>query len=155
MSREIKFKASRFGEVFDVLEWDFTGHPDRQSLLLGKDGKEYIRESIKNLDVMQYTGLKDKTGKEVYEGDIIDDNWIRSNGSKVYNFNWAVKFGEHETSLDYYASTAHGFYLDELDNDSEYREVRALPWTISEGEVIGNIYENPELIQGDENVPDK
>lgn len=75
-----------------------------------------------NYDLMQYTGLKDKNGFEIYEGDIIALDGLIKGNRKVYwhdNFAcWAVtKFGD----------TLHLFHDD--------------------CEVIGNIYENPNLIK--------
>ena len=68
--------------------------------------------------VMQFTGLKDKNGKEIYEGDIIEDDWHLK---KEYRF-MEVKF-----PLDF-------IHINECKSHME---------------VIGNIYENPELLKGD------
>lgn len=74
--------------------------------------------------VRQCTGLKDKNGKLIYEGDLLQDNkgqigkvfWNSSTGS--FAVNWLMKDGSYET-----------------DNCFGY------------GEIIGNIYENPELLE--------
>lgn len=88
---------------------------------------------------MQYTGLKDQNGKEIYEGDILvpTNKEMRS----------IVKFGEATVGDDFHEQTFVGWYLenkngavDELNDfevNSEYRKM----------EVIGNIHENPELLQ--------
>lgn len=75
--------------------------------------------------LMQYTGLKDKNGKEIYEGDIVMDCINYSKYKVMYVVeNWTGYVAE---TLD----EAECWYLYEF----------------SELEVIGNIYENPELLQ--------
>jgi uncharacterized phage protein (TIGR01671 family) len=76
--------------------------------------------------VMQYTGLKDRNGKEIYEGDIL------SNGSHI---DWIVKYRDAAFQVE---------HVGQITNDS---------WHLERGmaesrEVIGNIYENPELLGG-------
>ena len=83
--------------------------------------------------VMQYTGLKDKNGKEIYEGDIMHDTSI--------NARCAVVFGCFETLLDDYGigETSPKFCV-EWSDKSGHGEIDV------RNEVIGNIYENPELL---------
>jgi len=109
--REIKFRA-----------WDTY---KRQIIECGGIGSLILSE-IAGLDeeypLMQYTGLKDKNGNEIYEGDILF--YCLKKG-------WEVFFEE-------------GFYYMMRDNDSYILEkTRAM---ISE--IIGNIYKNPELLEG-------
>jgi len=81
--------------------------------------------------LMQYTGLKDKNGKEIYEGDIVHVTDFFHGDAKVYK--GVVKF-------------VGGYY------QIEGQDIRNAPlgWIISSDdlEVIGNIYENPELLEG-------
>lgn len=72
-----------------------------------------------NTVLMQYTGLKDKNGKEIYEGDIINDG----DGS-IGKVEWRVS----------------GF---------EQNMINTTGWWViqTEGEVIGNIYEHPNLLE--------
>lgn len=100
----------------------------------GRDLNEVFKfiENVPELSLMQFTGLTDRSGREIYEGDIVE-NW---DGNMQ-----EVRFGTHLVRTDDYDPTAHGFYLyrdgmtDGMDSDDDYL-------------VIGNIYENPELLGG-------
>lgn len=75
--------------------------------------------------LMQFTGLLDKKGKEIYEGDVV-----------LYQFldgGWA----EQPVVYGGAAFGVHGFLLNQISGDGTKLEV----------EIIGNIYENPELIK--------
>lgn len=70
--------------------------------------------------LMQYTGIRDKTGKEIYEGDI-------------------VKYWGGTAPIVYYES---GFYIKYTGED-----YYSIQYESSSLQVIGNIYDNPELIE--------
>ncbi|KJR98051.1 MAG: hypothetical protein VR68_11830 [Peptococcaceae bacterium BRH_c4a] len=75
--------------------------------------------------VQFFTGRKDRNGKEVYNGDIVDVDEGMGR--------FLVKWDEKET----------GFYLDYKGIDDEAVTLS----TVENGEVIGNIFENPELLE--------
>ena len=91
----------------------------------------------KYLKIMQYTGLKDKNGVEIYEGDI-------------------YRYGKHILKVEWDEGNAS--YGDLTSMQSERRllmglnEKRAIKdkdcIQVKDIEVIGNIYENPELMEG-------
>lgn len=123
--REIKFRA------WNGKEMDMHAHNRAWFGPLSSKGDE--REGI----VMQYTGLKDKNGVEIYEGDIVEDV------SAVKKQAYEIAFGTHETCHgDYYSSTAHGFYMK---RDGAFIPEHSLPY-YEDIEVIGNIYENEDLL---------
>lgn len=92
-----------------------------------------VKEDMKNYELMQSTGLFDKNGKEIFEGDII------TNGIDI------VDVRNHET-LGFYTMVngrevffGHGTSIEEFEEDIEgFTEI---------AEIIGNIYENPELLE--------
>lgn len=89
--------------------------------------------------IMQSTGLRDKNGKEIFEGDVLQIDFVKA----------IVRFGQYR----YYGNngkdvlTGNGFYiecLNVMDPDciSPYETD-----VLDKAEIIGNIYENPEYDQ--------
>jgi hypothetical protein len=91
------------------------------------DGKMLYFEGLINLGttlpLMQCTGLKDKNGKLIYEGDIIQENWHK------YILGWG-----------------NGAYvIKDIKRGTSYMFTSGI--CKHKSEVIGNIYENPELLE--------
>lgn len=108
MSREIKFRCwNAFSQCMH--DWSEMVEKNKIHLLTNKN-KSYVCE--------QYTGLKDKNGVEIYEGDILEC------GS---GYLWVVKWNE-----------VHCGFLAEGEDVSELN---------FNAEVIGNIHQNPELLK--------
>jgi uncharacterized phage protein (TIGR01671 family) len=123
--REIKFRA-----------WDKQDNKMYEKQAVDEDGyavdingdEAYSNEPFRIL--MQYTGLKDKNGVEIYEGDIIVGQFGYKEVVKIEEFNFITR----EDSC-----AGYGFNLDSCNLDDIKKYV----------EVIGNIYENPELLDKD------
>ncbi len=125
--REIKFRA-----------WDKTENHFISDFAINSVGDEIGKFSYRchewnwneispSFELMQYTGLKDKNGKGIYEGDIVQ---FISEESRAFN---EIVFWDNEMLCwGLKAPTYNEPLSDMIDED---------------GEVIGNIYENPELLK--------
>ncbi|MFI3837545.1 YopX family protein [Staphylococcus hominis] len=89
---------------------------------------------MQNFELMQSTGLKDKNGTEIYEGDIIDKGYL----SKVHDEIGVVKFDKGVDSDGFHAEVWLGWITDK---NSSLLDVH------KKCKVLGNIYENPELLE--------
>jgi len=96
------------------------------------------RARMKNCTLMQYTGLKDKNGKEIYEGDI----------ATVPNMNYDPSEGDAPNLSKKVVYEIGAFKIVDLDDDSceEIYEYWEKEDTLVDFEIIGNIYENKELL---------
>ena len=119
MKREIKLRAfvKSLNKVLDVVEIRFLANE------VGVGTRhDWHYHDIKDVELMQYTGIKDKNGVEIYEGDILEGNGI---GVLVW---FDDRFGVGSGKINNY------HVVDEI---SKYE--------MEINKVIGNIYENPEL----------
>ena len=136
--REIKFRA--WDKEFKKMRYGFYYSPT-YIVFPQKNGSIY-KIPTKNMVIMQYTGLKDKNGKEIYEGDVVKETTWRWYGVVKFDLCKNMRIN-NEYDVNYL-----GVYIDFikpsfLTNISE----RVTPLIEGDIEIIGNIYENPELLK--------
>lgn len=134
--REIKF---RIWDGIKLIYQDDINYIDfRRGFASVFDEYNYVENCSKDINInsiMQYTGLKDKGGKEIYEGDILKGT-TKGNSNEVLAITY-VKWDRGQ--FDLYTEMTLASWEDALYNYMQFFDV----------EIIGNIYENPELLEGE------
>lgn len=126
--RTIKFQAwhklTKKMATIDAILWSTHGYFAHTSDGFSGSG------SLDDIELREFTGLQDRTGKDIYEGDILR---LESSYHKTYEVYWDDdSWGLRHGNEDY-------------DNDDYYRGDIINNW--HEWEVVGNIYENPDLLK--------
>ncbi|WP_423492884.1 YopX family protein [Lacticaseibacillus paracasei] len=121
MKREIKFRAysSHNHKIYPVsnIEWDIDG----RIWVTADDGKNGIELIDEEAHLMQYAGREDKNKRQIYEGDIVQNEY-----GKVMEVQYDPRSAVFGVGNYYFGTIGSGKIL----------------------EVIGNIFENPELLEG-------
>ena len=149
MNREIKFKAKRI----DNGEWIYgslINNEDTPRIIINSEystGTTYVSYAprIDRNTIGQFTGICDKNGKEIYEGDIVKAKYIEKR-----NFN-GVKYDNEMEFSELVVWRYQSFQL-ELDNCgikmyrhlNFYEDLNNIK--LKELKVIGNIFDNKELL---------
>lgn len=150
MNRVIKFRLRVDNAIVGYEKWfagarNDMGEVAKPQWLYSKDGEYWNPEPIHNRQKDEYTNLLDKDGKEIYEGDVV----------RILYTDWPSQIG-YELSLEEYKKSisrigrvvyAGGSFSIEFDKNHATGSL--FEGTHGEKEVIGNIYENPELIEHD------
>ena len=126
--REIKFRAwiKEKKAIFEVILIDYV--TKKVTYLLERVGHllNVRNDKFNDIELMQYTGLKDKNNKEIYESDILFES-----------------FGERYYKVIF----ENGSFRAEFNGDFEEYSFDLIDVVAQSCEVAGNIYENPELIK--------
>ena len=135
--KEIKFRAwdkinNRLS--YEICEIDFNNRTVSYRHSIRPDGCGVIsNREMKNIILEQYTGLKDKNGKEIYEGDIC--RWVSTEGTP---HTWPIVWDNEMLCFCH-----HNMPFFTLLDSGYYQPPREWPSGL---EIIGNIHENPELL---------
>ncbi len=113
--RTIKFRA-----------WD----KKKKVMLNNEDTLNLLAYFVKNVEYMQFTGLKDKNGKEIYEGDIISEDFIMPPIYMIEFIKGVFMFKRTDGNGSYPI-------YDNIIKKDKLLSVK----------ILGNIYENPELMK--------
>lgn len=123
MSREIKFRV--YISKYKILDTPDIINFNTQEV---KYDSDYY--SLDDIELMQYTGIKDKNGKEIYEGDIV---LIRIDKTNIL----------HKTVVKF----KHGAFIADIIGDNDYIYLFHFGFNKDDFGVIGNIYENKNLLE--------
>jgi len=130
--RELKFRAwdNLKKEWLKKKVYHFNPHFNEEGI-----GEFRLPQHPAGFTIQQYTGLKDKNGKEIYEGDIV----------KHRKHNKEVRIGEFSDGVD----ERTGVFLQDPKIKHINFGTNRLS-SFSSCEIIGNVFENPELLKTNE-----
>lgn len=127
--REIKFRARHIKNKFWLQDFQISDCGN----YIYECGETYNRDEV---ELLQYTGLKDKNGKEIFEGDILADNT-----SYYYTLiGWDLSGFKSKSVLKGGLNLNHSMPTFEFKNIIDYDDFARM-------KIVGNIYENPELLE--------
>lgn len=138
--REIKFRAwdgENMNSEFIIV--DTAWMMNKEVGCPVNAGFKNMQEQAENWIIMQYTGLKDKNGKEIYEGDLLVDEYTfnRIGGADIGNFPATHRIVKWES----------------VPSNEDYETIGFVGFNIVPEQVyivIGNIYENKDLLEAKE-----
>ena len=145
--REILFRGKRVDNGEWIYGVPITDKATGDAYIITSTAGAYLRSEINNMcatgfraipeTVGQYTGLTDKNGTRIFEGDIVKITGFHTTAIA------AVKYGspsEQSTSWGWYFDDNHG-HTYHLESQAFCRDYNAI--------IIGNIHDNPELLKGE------
>ena len=146
--REILFRGKDFSGVINH-NWCFgsldTTENGRTIIIYSDRFGNKCRIFVDPSTIGEYTGLKDKHGKRIFEGDIVKNEWCIIKGNSI------VRFGEYKSSYssnDYQCGHL-GFYLEHISEFNKIAVRKDIMYFANKCEIIGNTIDNPELLRSD------
>lgn len=128
MNRDFKFM------VWDPMHNSMDGPFNLHDIASGNYPEAYDNNLLQMRDdliFLQYTGRKDQTGQEIYEGDIVQKNFIKYEDKLTSFTSKVIKWGVEDWGC---YNDIIGYFIIEKEKFGEYKK-------------IGNIYENPKLLK--------
>lgn len=144
MERVVKFR----GKDVDSGAWHYGSlnvYPNGMCDIVVFDDGEMLEYPVLPESVGQFTGLHDKNGKEIYEGDIVRNKEIGGYGLEylgvVRYYEEDCRFGIDTTAINKFTKRVLFSVGESIINDGHY----TITYT-NEYEVLGNIHDNPNLL---------
>lgn len=138
IKREIKFRAWDT----QLKSFTYSGFGGKTFLLFIK------RVNCKRYIINQFTGLKDKNGKEIYEGDIVQ--WKKSEQEHEDDYYYErrnISFNHGSFGFENWYTDENNKLTKELIHHSKHFNVPDLYYVKFDIIIIGNIYDNPEFLK--------
>ena len=145
--REILFRGKRVDNGEWIYGVPITDKATGDAYIITSTAGAYLRSEINNMcatgfraipeTVGRYTGLTDKNGTRIFEGDIVKITGFHTTAIA------AVKYGSRSEK-----STSWGWYFDDNDGHTYLLESQAFCKDYN-AIIIGNIHDNPELLKGE------
>ena len=144
-NRELKFRAFYQKKLY-MQEYcggfSYFIHNDSDALTLEDI---FVAAERQKCIIQQYTGLKDRNGKEIYEGDIIEHTF-----SKTTDDETSIHFGSKLNGSVSFCNHLCAYILTIISDDRHNGDTFQLMNHAPSKKIIGNVFENPELLKTNE-----